>query len=53
MWVDLAFYVDSGGVREDGGVFFDCGEFFAVVDVFYEVAGVVLALGGVFWCDSV
>lgn len=53
MWVDLAFYVDSGGVREDGRVFLDGGEFSGVVDVFYEVTGVVLALGGVFWSDSV
>ncbi len=51
--MDFTFYVDAGGVRENGWVFFDGFELSGVVDVLDEVTGVVLTLGCVFWSDSV
>ena len=51
--MDGAWDVDSGGVGEDGGICFEGGEFFGVVDVFDEVSGVVGALVGVLGCDFV
>lgn len=51
--VYFTLHINPGGVGELGRVFLNGGEFFGVVDVLDEVAGIVGTLVGVVRCDVV